>query len=109
MVDDDARDRKDLRHVGEVANRLEIGEQREPSAAEEVAALAADRQYGHPLDLWLPLQGQRGAGAVHVGVQSTGQTTIRRDMQKGEVDDLALLQQRRQLVRSGTASGPGEV
>ena len=71
-----------LLHAGEIANLREVGQHREAGATEEVAPLAPDGERRDALDVWLPLQCERRAGAVHVRVQPARQTAV-----GGDVDE----------------------
>ena len=71
--------------VGVVTQVGELGELREPGAAEEVATLAPHRDHRDAVDLRLVFEGERGAGAVHVGVEPAGESAVRGDVDEREV------------------------
>ena len=109
VVDHDAGDGQHLLHAGEIADLGEVGQHREAGAAEEVAPLAPDGERRDALHVWLALQRERGAGAVHVRVQPARQAAISGDVNEGEVPHLALSQQRVQRLHVGATGAAREL
>ena len=104
VVDDDARDRERRAQRRVVAEAGELGDLGEAGAAEEVAPLAADRDDRDALDVRLVLEGERGAGAVHVRVEAAREAAVGGDVDEGEVLDVALVEQGVKLLGVAAAA-----